>query len=288
MLSNIRIPPPLVSLVGLTVTLACLSSPAAAQPVTPSWTLFPAEPLFVTPLADQKQPRTHITWQEYERGDQDIPIASVGYGMEWELAERSLGSSTLQVGVNGSVFAIFNLDSPSTDLINADYFVGVPIDFRRGAWSARIRPFHLSSHLGDEFLLYPQPRDPVERVNVSFEAVEALLSWESGPWRLYGGGFSVFHATHALHEDRLQWGLEFRGNRSRRAGARFIAAIDAQKSDATPRADVSAKGGIELVPPSKGRGMQFLLEYYEGGAPHGQFAVEEEVRYLGAGIVFIF
>ncbi len=264
------------------------AAPATAQ-VPSNWRFFPSERIFAAPLADQKQPRTHVTYQAYHRGDQEIPIASVGYGMDWGFVARATEESALQVRVDGAVFAVFNLDAPSMDLINADYFVGMPIDYRRGRWSARIRPFHLSSHLGDEFLLYPQPREPVERINVSFEAVEMLLSWESQSWRIYGGGFSVFHSTAAILEDRAQVGVEYRGPRFGKAGARWIAGVDVQESDAANTdPDFSFKGGIELLPPGKTNGLQLLLEYYNGRAPHGQFALEEEVEYLGLGVVFIF
>ncbi len=264
------------------------AAPAAAQ-APGGWSFFPSERVFTAPLADQKQPRTHVTYQAYERDDQDIPIASVGYGMDWGFLAHATEGSALQIGVDGAVFAVFNLDAPSMDLINADYFVGIPIDYRRGRWSARARPFHVSSHLGDEFLLYPQPREPVERINVSFEAVETLLSWENGSWRIYGGGFSVFHSTEAILEDRAQAGLEYRGRRFGRTGARWIAGLDVQESDvANTDPDFSFKGGIELLPPGKTNGLQLLLEYYDGRAPHGQFALEEEVEYLGVGVVFIF
>lgn len=126
-------------------------------------------------------------------------------------------------------------------------------------------------------------------MNVSFEAVETLLSWESGAWRLYGGGFSVFHSTEEILEDRLQVGIEYRGSRFGRAGARWVAGLDVQESDiANTDPDFSAKGGIELLPPGTTNGLQLLLEYYDGRAPHGQFALEEQVEYWGVGIVFLF
>lgn len=270
--------------------LACILLPVAgsAQAVT-GWSLFPSEHLFDPPLADQKQARTHVTFQTYDRDGEDVAVGSVGYGMDWGLAMRQTEGSGLRIGLDGAVFAIFNLDAPSMDLINADYFVGIPIDYRRGRWSMRVRPFHLSSHLGDEFLLYPQPARQVERINVSFEAVETLLSWENRGWRLYGGGFSVFDSTEEIMEKRAQFGIEYRGRRFGRASARWLAAIDIQESDsANTDPDFSFKGGIELLPPGETHGIRLLLELYDGRAPHGQFALEREVQYAGVGVVFVF
>ena len=61
-----------------------------------------------------------------------------------------------QLSISGAVFAQFNLDASSMDLINADYIIGFPLSYRNGSWSARARLFHQSSHLGDDFLLQPQ------------------------------------------------------------------------------------------------------------------------------------
>ena len=76
-----------------------------------------------------------------------------------------------QISISGSVFAQFDLDVNSYDLLNADYIVGIPITMRTGAFSARLRLYHQSSHLGDEFLL--REEDPTfVRENISYESAE--------------------------------------------------------------------------------------------------------------------
>ena len=49
----------------------------------------------------------------------------------------------------GDLFAQFNIDSPSSDLINTDYTFGIPATYRYGDNSLRFRIYHQSSHLGD-------------------------------------------------------------------------------------------------------------------------------------------
>ncbi|MGE0467733.1 MAG: DUF1207 domain-containing protein [Steroidobacteraceae bacterium] len=95
-----------------------------------------------------------------------------GAGMNW------------QFGIADAVFAQFGLERPSSDLINADYVIGLPLAWRRDDWSGRMRLYHQSSHLGDEFLLNTQP----QRVNLSFEAIEAIIAHDFGGLRMYGGG----------------------------------------------------------------------------------------------------
>ena len=69
--------------------------------------------------------------------------------------------------------------------------------------SARIRGYHQSSHLGDEFIL----NNPgVDRVNLSFEVFDGLLSFEGDWWRLYIGGGYLAGAKPKLDPGLAQWG----------------------------------------------------------------------------------
>lgn len=100
------------------------------------------------------------------------------------------------------------------DLINADYVVGIPVSWRSGLFSTRLRLYHQSSHLGDEFLL---ANPGVNRVDLSFEAVEAILSLDApGGWgRVYAGGSYLVHREPAaLERSGVQWGLELRDRTS--------------------------------------------------------------------------
>ena len=198
-----------------------------------------------------------------------------------------------QVGISGAVFAVFNLDSSSLDLLNADYYVGFPISYRSGGWSARLRLFHQSSHLGDEFLLQPQDQQPVpqaERINLSYEAVEVLGSYERQGARLYFGGTRIVTREPAdLARQRLQAGVEFRGNPVHWRTSRLIAGADVQAWNETGwDRDKSVKAGLMFRSPyGDARSLQVLLEYYDGRAPHGQF-FEVEVEYFGIGVAYAF
>ncbi|MEX2280859.1 MAG: DUF1207 domain-containing protein, partial [Gemmatimonadota bacterium] len=135
----------------------------------------PQGALFCPFIADPKSEHSFVS---YLRGDfatiaeepeSDTNIGAIGLGDSYGLF-RIAGSgsvSALQLDVMAGIFAQFNIDQPSFDLINADYLVGLPLTFRTSGFSARARLYHQSSHLGDEFLLARQP----ERENVSFESI---------------------------------------------------------------------------------------------------------------------
>ena len=96
------------------------------------------------------------------------------------------------------------------DLINSDYQLGFPVTPREGPFSARIRLYHQSSHLGDEFLLNnPQ----VTRVNYSFEEADAVGSFEYRWLRLYAGGGYLLHREPQIKRAKVQWGMELRGSK---------------------------------------------------------------------------
>ena len=175
------------------------------------------------------------------------------------------------------------MGTESIDLINADYLVGVPVTLRWSGFSSRLRLYHQSSHLGDEFLL----RTELQRENLSFEAIELLLSQEFGPLRAYAGGEYLFNREpETLDQTLAHAGLEARAGQLR--GVRFVAAVDAkmvEQRDWDP--GLSARAGIEFAyrrdeshPP---RLWAILFEFYDGPSPYGQF-FQEQVRWFGAGL----
>jgi hypothetical protein len=253
----------------------------------------PEGDLFCPLLADPKTERSFVS---FLRGDlpslrggidtgEDMSIGAVGLGDAFPLVRFGSGTAGngLQIALVGSIFAQFDLDTQSFDLINADYLIGVPVTFRAGGFSSRLRLYHQSSHLGDEFLL----RTELTRENPSFEAVELVLSHELGPLRAYAGGEYLFNRDPAtLDESLAHVGLEARAGQLR--GVRFVAAADAKMAEQRDwEPGVSARAGIEFAnwrdeshPP---RLWAILLEFYDGPSPYGQF-FQEQVRWFGIGL----
>lgn len=143
--------------------------------------VFPNGDLFRPLIADPKQPQFVIGRRRVKPNQADDFVGAwVAYGENFGIYRGRLGGPGVcngwQVNINGGVFAQFNVSAPSSDLINADYVIGFPVTFRKDDFSARLRLYHQSSHLGDEFIL-GAPGLP--RINLSFEALEFLMSYES-------------------------------------------------------------------------------------------------------------
>jgi hypothetical protein len=190
----------------------------------------------------------------------------------------------IDAGLQAAVFSIFDLASESSDLVNADYWVAATTALRLDGFSALGRLYHQSSHLGDEFLL----RNNVERVNLSYEALEAILS-QNLPLglRVYGGGEFIVHREPAdLKRWSTQGGLEFRSPWTMANGTlRPVAGLDLQSSQENGWGpDLSLRAGVQLEDQIfVSRKLQFLLEYYDGRSPNGQF-YDRDIQYIGLGL----
>ena len=255
---------------------------------------FPQDQIFCPLIADPKYPRSFAsllrgTFPSIEKpSGKGTAIASVGLGdffgvVRWGGPRPGEG---LQLAVVGSIFAQFDLDSASNDLINADYIIGVPLTFRRSGFSVMARVYHQSSHLGDEFLLRSSP---IQRENLSFESLELLASQEIGPLRLYGGGEHLFRRDPDTVKARLlHTGAELRSGRAHLV--QLVSGVDLKTTEQHNWAQaVSGRFGVELTRPSPEghpiRLVMILLELYKGPSPYGQF-FQEDISYVGAGINF--
>lgn len=250
----------------------------------------PRGDVFCPLIADPKSSGSFVSWERVNtKSAFGTDIGSVGVADRVGLA-RWGGPSPgegLQIGLEGGIYAQFDLNSASYDLINADYTVGLPVTFRRGRTSARVRLYHQSSHLGDEFLLRA---DHPERENLSFQSLEGLLSVDVGPLRVYGGGEYLMNQQ----PDRLQpyiahGGLELRQRTPFGAsGIRLVAGGDVKALERDGwRAGYSTRAGLEFSRAGESgrtaRRLMLLAEYYNGASPYGQF-FRDRIEYAGVGL----
>ena len=256
--------------------------------------LFPHDQIFCPLIADPKEPHSFAS---FLRGTfrsignptgEDTNIGAVGLADHFGLLRWGgpIAGDGVQLDVVGSIFAQFGLDTPSNDLINADYIIGLPLTFRRSGFSARARLYHQSSHLGDEFLL---SEEDITRENLSFEALAFLLSQEIGPLRVYGGAEHLFRREpDTLVARFFHFGAEFRTARS--GSVQMIGGVDVKatnQDDLSPA--ISARVGLQAAHSRAGghpaRLVALLFEMYNGPSPYGQF-FQDDISYIGVGLHF--
>lgn len=250
------------------------------------WQVFPEGRVFQPLLADPRAPHFSLEFHRYTRSD--FPklrnVGAVSLGESFSVVRYgSPGLGQFDVALEPAIFAIFNMDALSHDLINADYRISAPVEYRKEWFSARVAVLHQSSHLGDEFLL----DTPTQRVNYSIEAIDAKVAATAGDFRLYlGGERLVHHDPASLKPWTAQQGLEWISTAGVISDAVApLVAVDVQEREETGwGASVSVRAGIELVNPEHTRRrIQFLLQYFRGRNPDGQF-YRERVEWFGAGL----
>jgi len=260
----------------------CKRAPAPATEV--EFHALPERELFAPLLADPRQPRFSLSYQRYNTPSETFSAASVALGEYFGFASGFLGQTgASQFGIQAGVFALFNLDADSMDLINADYWIGFPLSYRRGPYSYVLSLYHQSSHLGDEFIL---GSTGIGRVNLSYEGLELLLSHEWRRLRVYGGGGYILNSEPDLAPWSAHAGAEY--VRPRAAGRLdFVLATDVRFSEELDWArSRSIQAGFELHGTTQ-RSVRLMLEYFRGHSPNGQF-YNEKLRYVGLGLYFGF
>lgn len=220
--------------------------------ITPEVNVFlPRDLLFSSLLADPRWPHFSASYQYHPNNDRLEKIGSATFGETFSIYRfGGPWSSQLEVGLHAGVFSIFDLAAESHDLVNADYFVALPLSLKKNNFSAMARIFHQSSHLGDEFLLNDRTQ---QRINLSYEGVDTLLSYHLPlGFRLYGGGGYLFDRDPPdLKPWIAQTGLEFNSSVAWWNGAlRPIAAADIQSREESDwRADMSLRAGVQFENP---------------------------------------
>lgn len=256
-------------------------STTSEQRLATGW--LPAGLLFDPLHADPRWPNFSAGYQRYVHDRDFRDVAAVSFGETIPLYRDGLGSwGQWEASLQASVFSIFDLDAASFDLVNADYFVAAPLSYRDGPLSAIARVFHQSSHLGDEFLL----RTKARRINLSYEGIDAKLSYDflDRALRVYvGAGYLFEQDPSSLQRWSTQAGFELQSPWTLLGGlARPIFAADFQSREENDwEPDISLRGGLQFESIQVlGRKLQWMLEYFNGHSPNGQF-FRDRIEYFG-------
>lgn len=241
--------------------------------------------LFESLHADPRWPHFSAAYHRYGGNDELESVGTVSFGESFSIHRRSVGKhAQWELGLQAGVFAIFALDAPSKDLVNADYFVGPVLGWRSRNLSALTRLYHQSSHLGDEYLL----RTRIDRINLSYEVADLLLSYDiSDELRIYGGGGYILHSIPKLKPWTAQGGVEWMGRPFSGGSIRPMVAIDLQaREEQGWNEDISLRAGLQFEDAAE-RSMRFqiLIEYYHGRSPNGQF-LDQDIEFVGLGLHF--
>ena len=249
--------------------------PPAPGAGTETW--FPAGPLLYDPyLAAPRQSRTAVK-AEIPLGDGRNPKLENSLGfvrsiVRWTRADAP-GAGT-EVQFEAGVFARFDLKE-DTDMDASDWRFGFPVVHRDGDLAWKIHAYHMTSHLGDEYM----DRTGAEPVAYHLEELSGGVSWDaSAGTRVYGEAGAALYAGTSTESGRVQAGWEWVGRKGTSGLAPFLA-LDLQarrEQDWTPAGTVAM--GI-----ARGRALRLALEYFHGRDPQTQF-LDDRTHYLSVGL----
>lgn len=169
-------------------------------------------PLFRHFMADPRQPTYSVAWRWNDNAltKNVIPVSYFSTFPIYRWFNVGPCRGMLQIELEGCLWAVFDPSAFSAPLLNADYYVGVPLTYSFCNWSFRLRGYHVSSHIGDEFLLNHPGFD---RKNPSAETLDFSVSYRlTREIRVYGLIGAVVHCDESFPCKRFlaDCGLELR------------------------------------------------------------------------------
>ena len=260
--------------------------PRDADRNRPGASALPRRPLFEPLLADPRWPGLSGTMVRYRKGGEldRVWIGNFGATADVVGGETARGVRW-QSGIQAAVFTQWNMDTLSNDQISDDYLVAFPVSMRWQKLSMMARVYHISTHLGDEFVL---THPDVPRVNLSYEALDVKFSYPiTESLRAYGGAGRMIRKDP---KDTPVWstqqGLQYQHPRTFWSGRlRPVAAIDMQqKAMSAWTSGIAVSVGVQLenrYDPT--RRLVITAEWYRGKDPNGQF-FRRVVEYSGLGV----
>lgn len=245
---------------------------------------FPEEPPLFRPfIADPRQVCYSVGW----RFDDQVlakNIGDVSFGdslpiYQWFHVGPYCGN--LRIELEGCVWAVFAQCQQSAPLINADYYVAIPVTYAFDEWAFRLRLYHISCHIGDEFLLNHLPRG-FKRFNPSAEYLDFFVSNQlTEDIRVYGGVGWVIAQDDSFKIGRVyaECGLELRPQAlryvdycNRLYGVPFYGMHFRFRRDFKKHLDATYVLGYEWGKfTGLERRLRLYVEYHDGYSAEGQF-----------------
>lgn len=167
-----------------------------------------------------------------------------------------------QLDIEGAAFP--RLDpSEDQDLVVCDYRFGVPLSYRSGIYESKLAFYHLSSHLGDEFML----KNPgFRRINYSRDVIvwgHALRPFDD--WRTYFEVGVAVRAVGGADPVELQFGIEYSPlRRTGLRGAPFAAANAHLRQEVNFGGHVTVQAGWQWRSDASSHLYRIGLDYTNG------------------------
>lgn len=189
----------------------CLLTGAAMQPERRvGWQYMPTGLMYHSYLAGMKEPRFNTTWLRDQNGKLNWEnqlggrVGVVRYG-----EYGAINPNGWQFDIEGGS-QVRLLPDQNTDVEAVDFRVGFLLTRRKGLWSGKAGYYHVSSHLGDEFLIAHPGFNRLNYVrdSIIFGVARDLTIGGRPDMRVYGEYANALNAEIGQPSE-FQFGLEY-------------------------------------------------------------------------------
>ncbi len=239
-----------------------------------------------------------LLWHSYLAGPQEPRISALLFGNDkgGYFSDATLGGRVgfLRYGtpgahdprgwqwdLEGAVITRMDLEKQE-DIESMDYRFGTELTWAEGPWAMKAGYFHISSHVGDEYLL----RSPTfDRINYVTESLIWGASYKpSQPVRVYGEMAYAVHRSGGARPFQFQTGAEWTPPPKRARRLAPFAAANLGFFEATEfHMQTTLQAGWYFQGPQSDRRLRFGLQYGDGPTSQFEFFKRSE-EYLGVGI----
>ncbi len=268
--------------------------PNAARPDTiagfgPRKQFLPKDHLFAPIILDPLQSQTYgsVLPLFYVNGDRyKGSIVPFAFGIQKPFFRRQTGTNrasewALDVAsfTQFEVYQDEKVNKQRRQLVNTDYRVGISYHLRRGPGTWRFRAYHLSSHLGDDYIIRNQLNFRLPN-SVNYELIDATYSRQVRDLRVYGGVGVGLRVSEERKPLSLQAGFWYKKPSTK--AAQLVGGLDMklwQQTDFRP----GIKAGVGVTAGRGPNNLTFLLETYSGFRPYSLYETDK-VFWLGFGV----
>lgn len=247
---------------------------AAAAPAAPGhvwrWQMAPDGILYSSYLASLNEARmaSVISYRSHH-GWLFEPILGGRVGLLRYGTRDLIRNQGWQLDVEAAAFPRLDLEN-EWDVVATDFRAGVPITYAQGPWQFKFGYFHLSSHLGDEYIIN---ENVLERLNYVRDGFVLGTGYFPTPdWRLYGEASWAFKTDDGAEPWHFQFGAEFSPLTSiTPSGSPFLAVNAYLREEVDFGGAVSAQTGWQWRRHGGTQLLRMGVQYYNGKSPQFQF-----------------
>ncbi|MHC4812757.1 MAG: DUF1207 domain-containing protein [Planctomycetota bacterium] len=236
-------------------------------------TWFPEGLLFPHPFADPRAPSFGSRFQFPVHEGPNTKIENT-FGAEGSIFRIDRGArGTFELAYDTGVFSRFDTHE-SLDMDAHDFVLGFPLVWRSGPLAVKVHPWHLTSHLGDEYI----EREDQERIDYARNAVALGVAYDIlDAWRVYGEVDYAFKIGSLNKRWRCMGGVEWVDEvfgADRPALYAGLNMTSFQEIDWS--INYNFQTGVWIRPQASHMSLRVGLEYYHGHSALTQFFQERE------------